>query len=81
MTMKNKAGRLGKSDLSGIIAAAADAAKSRIEQIDASNLEMVSGGVLGDPSDEGDDWATEGAIMPIPDPFEDLFGTANTLGL
>ena len=78
--MKSKAARLGQAQLASVIANAADAAKARIEQLDPASLDNVSGGVepLGD---SGDDWATDGAIMPYPDPFEDLIGTRDPLEL
>ena len=69
--MKSKAARLGQAQLASVIANAADAAKARIEQLDPASLDDVSGGT--DPlGDSGDDWTTDGAIMPYPDPFEDL---------
>ena len=78
--MKSKAARLGQAQLASVIADAADAAKARIEQLDPASLDDVAGGTepLGD---SGDDWATDGAIMPYPDPFEDLLGTRDPFGL
>ena len=78
--MKNKAARLGQAQLASVIAHAADAAKARIEQLDPASLDDVSGGIepLGDSRD---DWATDGAVMPYPDPFEDLFGSRDPFGL
>ena len=61
--MKCKAARIGQSQLASVIANAADAAKGRIEQLDPASLDAVSGGI--DPlGDSGDDWTTDGAIMP-----------------
>ena len=76
--MKNKAARLGQAQLASVIANATDAAKARIEQLDPASLDDVSGGTypLGD---SGDDWTTDGAIMPCPDPFEDLIGSRGSL--
>ena len=78
--MKSRAARLGQAQLASVIADAADAAKARIEQLDPASLDDVAGGTepLGD---SGDDWATDGAIMPYPDPFEDLLGTRDPFGL
>ena len=78
--MKSKAARLGQAQLASVIATAADAAKARIEKLDPATLANISGGT-GPLGDSGDDWATDGAIMPYPDPFEDLFGTRNPLEL
>ena len=76
--MKSKAARLGRAQLASVIADAADAAKARIEQLDPASLDDVSGGT--DPlGDSGDDWTTDGAIMPYPDPFEALIGSRGSL--
>ena len=77
--MKSKAARLGQAQLASVIANAADAAKARIEQLDPASLDDVSGGIALDTPDDGDDWTTDGAIMPYPDPFEDLLGSRGSL--
>ncbi len=76
--MKSKAARLGQAQLASVIANAADAAKARIEQLDPASLDDVAGGI--DPLGvSGDDWTTDGAIMPYPDPIEDLLGSRGSL--
>ncbi|QYJ07547.1 hypothetical protein [Qipengyuania flava] len=78
MTIKTKAGRLGAADLSAAIQQAADEAKARIQTIEDPALDAVAGGIDivttigGDDSDDGDDWMTDGAVMPDPFPTPDI---------
>lgn len=77
MTKNTKAGRLGQSDLTAAITQAAEEAKARISKIDGDAIDSVAGGIDiggtigGDDHDDGDDWTTDGAIMPDPFPTPD----------